>query len=73
MAGYPITDRFAITGLAARAIAGVGFKLYAGLSIFGEYQLSYAQVDKAALSGGGTVSTNLVNNHVHLGFAYNFR
>ena len=73
MTGYPFTDHFEITGIAARGIAGASYKLFGGLSAFGEYQLSYSRVDNATLTGGGTVNTSLVNHHLNLGLSYSFR
>ena len=72
MPGHPNTFRYEATGLAAKLHAGVSVTVYQIWSVFGEYQFSYAQVDKASLVGGGTLSTNLLNHHVNLGLSYSF-
>ena len=73
MPGYPDTFKYELTGIASRLYAGVDVAIASGWSVFGEYQFSYAQVQNASLSGGGTLQTNLVNHHVNIGISYAFK
>jgi len=73
MAGYPITFQYELTGIAARLYGGVDVAITNGWSLFGEYQFSYAQVRNASLTGGGTLSTDLLSHHFNLGVSYAFK
>jgi lipid A oxidase len=69
--GYRDTFEYQLGGVAAVAFAGIDFKLFDAVSLFGEYKFSYARVD-ADLVGGGSLETNLFNHHLNLGLAYRF-
>jgi lipid A oxidase len=69
--GYRNTFEYQLGGIAAVAFAGIDFKLFDAVSLFGEYKFSYARVD-ADLVGGGSLETNLFNHHLNLGLAYRF-
>jgi hypothetical protein len=44
-----------------------------GWSIFGEYQLSYAQVSDATLTGVGILRTDFLSHHFNVGLSYAFK
>jgi lipid A oxidase len=73
MAGYQNTFRYELTGFASRLYGGVDVPIYGGWSIFGEYQLSYAQVSDATLTGGGTLRTDFLSHHFNVGLSYAFK
>ena len=73
MPGYPNTFKYEVTGIASRLYAGVDLVIAFGWSVFGEYQLSYAQVQNASLTGGGTLQTNLLSHHFNIGISYAFK
>lgn len=66
------TFEYQVTGLAAQALAGVELVLSDRWAAFGEYKISYAQVD-ADLSGGGSLQTDVWTNHVLFGLTYRLR
>ena len=65
------TFEYQVAGVAAQGILGVDVLVWKGLSVFGEYKLSYTRND-ADLNGGGSLETNIWTNHFNLGIAYRF-
>lgn len=70
-AGGSVTDEYQIAGPVINGMAGLDYRLGKGFSIFGEYNLSYADIN-ADLAGGGSLKTQVLTNHFNLGFAYSF-
>jgi lipid A oxidase len=73
MSGYQNTFQYEATGVAARLYGGIDYAITRNWSVFGEYQLSYAQVEDASLTGGGTLSTELVSHNFNFGISYAFK
>jgi lipid A oxidase len=73
MPGYPNTFKYELTGIASRLYGGVDVAIAGGWSVFGEYQLSFAQIQDASLTGGGTLQTNLLSHHFNIGISYAFK
>jgi lipid A oxidase len=67
----PRTFEYQLTGVAAQGVLGLEARMTEAVSLFGEYKLSYAQVN-ADLVNGGTLKTNLWTNHFILGLSVNF-
>ena len=65
------TYEYQVTGVAAQGLAGIDVRIWRGLSVFGEYKLSYTSND-ADLTGGGSLETDIWTNHFNLGIAYKF-
>lgn len=65
------TFEYQLAGIAAQGILGVDFRVWGGLSVFGEYKLSYTMND-TDLQGGGTLDTDIWTNHFDIGIAYKF-
>jgi lipid A oxidase len=70
--GFPRTYAYQLGGVAGRLYAGLEVPIIAGLSAFGEYQISYEQVNDPPLVGGGTVNADFVLQHINLGLSYAF-
>jgi lipid A oxidase len=66
-----VTYEYQLAGIAAQGLAGIDFRIWRGLSVFGEYKLSYTSND-VDLNGGGSLSTDIWTNHFNLGLAYKF-
>jgi lipid A oxidase len=71
--GFPQTWKYQLTGVAVRGYAGLEIPIAYGWSAFGEYQLSYEELRKAPLDGGGTFDTSFINHHFHVGISYAFK
>lgn len=65
------TFEYQIAGVAAQVLAGVEWRIWRNISAFGEYKLSYAQVD-GDLAGGGSLETDIWTNHFIFGVSYRF-
>jgi lipid A oxidase len=65
------TFEYQLAGIAAQGVLGVDLMVWNGISVFGEYKLSYTQND-TDLNGSGSLDTNIWTNHVDLGLAYKF-
>jgi lipid A oxidase len=65
---FPKTFEYQIAGVAAQVLAGVDVPVTNRFSIFGEYKLSYANVD-AELTGNGRLKTDVWTNHLLIGLA----
>ena len=65
------TFEYQVAGVAAQGILGVDFRVWNGLSVFGEYKLSYTNND-AGLNGGGSLETDIWTNHFNFGIAFRF-
>lgn len=65
------TYEYQITGPAAQWVAGMSYPLTDTWSVFGEYKGSYSR-NKADLSNGGSLETNIVTNALNLGVSFNF-
>lgn len=66
------TFEYQLTGAAVEALAGVEMRLTDRLGWFGEYKISYAQVD-GDLEGGGSIETDMWTNHVITGLTFHFQ
>ena len=65
------TFEYQLTGPAAVAIAGVRYGVTDRLGVFAEYKGSYSR-NRADLSNGGTLDTNIVTNALNLGVSFSF-
>lgn len=65
------TFEYQITGFAATWLAGVSYQVTDTVSLFGEYKGTYTQND-VDLTGGGTLSTDIVTNAINIGISYKF-
>jgi lipid A oxidase len=65
------TFEYQATGAAVRLTAGTSYQLNDRFSVFGEYQMTYSQ-NKADLTGGGTLETNIVTNALNIGVSMSF-
>lgn len=65
------TFDYQVAGVAVQGLVGLEFKVTDRISAFGEYKLSYAEVD-GDLEGGGSLETDVVTNHFVLGVSYRF-
>ncbi len=69
--GGPSTFEYQVTGVAAQALAGIKFHIDDNFSVFGEYKLSYADIE-ADLVNNGSFETDVWTNHFILGLSYSF-
>jgi lipid A oxidase len=69
--GVPKTFDYQLTGPAATWVAGVSYDINETWALFAEYKGTYS-MNKADLTGGGTLSTDIVTNAVNLGLTYTF-
>lgn len=67
----PRTYEYQFGGLAAQFQGGVEYQLNESWSVFGEYQMNYVDLD-VDLTGGGTLSTNLITNAFNIGAGFSF-
>lgn len=67
----PRTYEYQVTGVALQALAGLEWRVWDNISLFGEYKISYADVD-ADLDGGGSLETEIWTNHFIFGMTYRF-
>ncbi len=65
------TREYQVTGIAAQVLVGGKYALDENFSLFGEYKLSYADIE-ADLENGGTLETEGVTNHFLVGISYKF-
>ncbi len=65
------TKEFQIGGPAAQIFVGLDARINDNWSVFGELKSSYTRIE-AELSGGGSLSTNLISNQVIFGVTYSF-
>lgn len=65
------TFEYQITGAAATVVAGVSYELNEDWSVFGEYKGSYTMND-ADLTGGESLSTNIITNAINVGVSFSF-
>jgi len=68
-AGTDETLEYQVTGFAAQALVGIDYKITENWSAFGELKTTYGQVE-ADLSGGGSLSTDIISNQIILGITY---
>lgn len=66
------TFEYQVAGVAAEGLAGLEWRLSDRWGLFGEYKLSYAEVD-ADLDGGGSLETDMWTNHVIFGVSFHFQ
>ncbi len=69
--GASSTREYQVTGLAAQILVGGKYELDENFSLFGEYKLSYADIE-ADLENGGTLETEGITNHFLVGISYRF-
>ena len=69
--GGPVTFEYQFGGPAIRALAGVEYELSDNWSLFGEFNATYSSND-AELTGGGTLSTDVVTQALNLGASFRF-
>ena len=69
--GQPRTFEYQVTGVAAQLLAGAEYQINENFAVFGEYKISYADID-ADLTGGGSLETEGWTNHFVLGLSYKF-
>jgi len=69
--GTSKTKNYQFGGFAAQGLIGVDAKINENWSVFGELKSSYAMID-GDLSGGGSVSTNIISNQIIFGVTYKF-
>lgn len=65
------TFEYQLTGPAAMVAAGVKYDFNDRWGMFGEYKGTYS-VNEAELSGGGSLSTNIVTNALNIGVSFSF-
>lgn len=69
--GADSTREYQVTGIAAQVLVGGKYDLNDNFSLFGEYKLSYADIE-ADLENGGTLETEGITNHFLVGISYRF-
>lgn len=65
------TFGYQVTGPAARLSAGASYALNDRWALFGEYQFTYSS-NKAKLTGGGTLNTDIITNAINVGVSFSF-
>lgn len=65
------TFEYQVTGPAAMIAAGVKYDINERWGVFGEYKGTYSQ-NKADLTNGGTLETNVMTNALNVGIAFSF-
>lgn len=65
------TEEYQAVGVAVQGLVGVDVKVYDAWSVFGEYRVSYSDIE-ADLNGGDTLETDAVLHHFALGVSYSF-
>jgi len=65
------THEFQLGGVAVQGLVGVDAKINENWSVFGELKSSYTMID-GDLSGGGSVSSNIISNQIIIGVTYKF-
>ncbi len=65
------TFEYQVTGPAAQWVAGVTYEINDRWGVFGEYKGTYSS-NKADLTGGGTLETDIVTNALNLGVSFKF-
>jgi lipid A oxidase len=65
------TKEYQLGGVAVQGFIGVDVAINENWSIFGELKSAYTMID-GDLSGGGSVSTNLISNQIIVGVSYRF-
>lgn len=71
VAGTSKTKNYQLGGIAGQALIGVDAKISENWSVFAELKSSYAMID-GDLSGGGSVSTDIISNQIIVGVTYRF-
>jgi len=69
--GAPLTSNYQVAGPAVMVNAGIEYRINRRWSAFGEYKGTY-NVIKAKLTGGGTLSTNIITNALNFGVSLHF-
>jgi lipid A oxidase len=70
--GLAATHDYQVTGIVARTFIGMQYEIYKGWSVFGEYGISYAQINNGHLVSGGNISTDVWDQHLNFGISYAF-
>jgi len=65
------TKEYQLGGVAVQGFVGVDVAINESWSVFGELKSAYTTID-GDLSGGGSVSTNLISNQIIIGVTYKF-
>jgi lipid A oxidase len=65
------TFEYQVTGAAVTAVAGASYEINDRWSVFGEYKGSYT-MNEADLTGGQTLSTNIITNAINFGVTFSF-
>lgn len=69
--GASRTFEYQVAGFAVQGLIGVDYRVWRGLSVFGEDKVSYSS-NNADLTGGGTLETEIWTNHLVFGLRYRF-
>lgn len=65
------TFGYELTGPAAMIVGGVSYRINDRWSVFGEYKGTYSS-NKASLTGGGTLNSDIITNALNFGASLNF-
>lgn len=71
VAGTSKTKNLQLGGVAVQGFVGVDVAINENWSVFGELKSAYTMIE-GDLSGGGSVSTNLISNQIIFGVTYKF-
>ena len=69
--GAPLTDEYQFGGPSVMLHGGIEYDLNQDWSVFGDYKITYSQLD-VDLNGGGSLQTNIVTNSFNLGISRRF-